>query len=101
MFLNLTGRNDWSSTLPIDNNSYFYPSVSLSFVITDALGIKSDILSFLKVRGSYAEVGGSADAYSLMVSTLLLSHLMVTHHCTILIQFPHWDLNLRERDRKK
>jgi TonB-linked SusC/RagA family outer membrane protein len=64
-FVNFTGRNDWSSTLPLNNNSYFYPSVSLSFVITDALGIKSDVLSFLKVRGSYAEVGGSADAYSL------------------------------------
>jgi TonB-linked SusC/RagA family outer membrane protein len=66
VFLDLTGRNDWSSTLPIDNNSYFYPSASLSFIITDALGIKSNVLSFLKLRASYAEVGGTADAYSLM-----------------------------------
>jgi TonB-linked SusC/RagA family outer membrane protein len=66
IFLDLTGRNDWSSTLPLDNNSYFYPSASLSFILTDALGIKSDILSFLKLRASYAEVGGSANAYSLM-----------------------------------
>ena len=64
-FLNLTGRNDWSSTLPIDNNSYFYPSVSVAFIVTDALGIKSDVLSFLKLRASYAEVGGSADVYAL------------------------------------
>ena len=65
IFLDLTGRNDWSSTLPKDNNSYFYPSASLSFIVTDAFGIKSNVLSFLKIRGSYAQVGGSADAYSL------------------------------------
>jgi TonB-linked SusC/RagA family outer membrane protein len=64
-FLDLTGRNDWSSTLPLNNNSYFYPSASLSFIVTDALGIKSNILSFFKIRASYAEVGGSADAYAL------------------------------------
>jgi TonB-linked SusC/RagA family outer membrane protein len=65
IFLDLTGRNDWSSTLPINNNSYFYPSASLSFILTDAFGIKSNFLSFLKLRASYAEVGGSADEYSL------------------------------------
>jgi len=65
LFLDLTGRNDWSSTLPIDNNSYFYPSASLSFILTDAFGIRSNFLSFLKLRGSYAEVGGSASPYSL------------------------------------
>jgi TonB-linked SusC/RagA family outer membrane protein len=65
VFLDLTGRNDWSSTLPTNNNSYFYPSASLSFIVTDALGIKSNVLSFLKLRGSYAEVGGTAGAYSL------------------------------------
>ena len=65
LFLDLTGRNDWSSTLPLNNNSYFYPSASLSFILSDALGITSNFLSFLKLRGSYAEVGGSADAYSL------------------------------------
>lgn len=65
LFLNLTGRNDWSSTLPIDNNSYFYPSVSLSWILTDAFGINSKFLTFLKLRASYAEVGGSAGAYQL------------------------------------
>ncbi len=65
IYLNLTGRNDWSSTLPIDNNSYFYPSASLSFILTDALGIESSVLSFMKLRASYAEVGGTAGAYSL------------------------------------
>jgi TonB-linked SusC/RagA family outer membrane protein len=65
IFLDLTGRNDWSSTLPLDNNSYFYPSASLSFLVTQALGIQSNVLSFLKLRASYAEVGGTADAYAL------------------------------------
>jgi TonB-linked SusC/RagA family outer membrane protein len=63
--LNVTGRNDWSSTLPLDNNSYFYPSVGLSFVFTDALDIDSDILGFGKIRSSYAQVGGDTDPYQL------------------------------------
>jgi TonB-linked SusC/RagA family outer membrane protein len=65
LFLNITGRNDWSSTLPIDNNSYFYPSASLSWVVSDAFGFDSKVLSFLKLRASYAEVGGTAGAYAL------------------------------------
>ncbi len=63
--LNATGRNDWSSTLPADNNSFFYPSVSLSFVFTDALNIKNNILSYGKLRGSYAEVGGDTNPFLL------------------------------------
>lgn len=63
--LNVTGRNDWSSTLPLANNSYFYPSVGLSFIFTDAFDISSDILSYGKIRSSYAEVGGDTDPYQL------------------------------------
>ena len=65
LFLDLTGRNDWSSTLPVDNNSYFYPSVSLGWVVTETFGLTNNVLSYLKLRGSYAEVGGSAGAYML------------------------------------
>ena len=65
LFVDLTARNDWSSTLPVDNNSYFYPSASLGFVVTEALGVQSNILSYAKVRASYAQVGGTAGAYSL------------------------------------
>lgn len=63
-FLGGTYRNDWSSTLPIGNNSFGYPAVNTSFVISDAfdLGIE-DILSFWKVRASYAEVGNDAPTY--------------------------------------
>jgi hypothetical protein len=61
-FLNATGRNDWSSSLPKNNNSYFYPSVSGSLIITDALKIDSDVLTFAKLRGGFARVGRDATA---------------------------------------
>lgn len=62
-YLTVTGRNDWSSTLPIENWSYFYPSVSGSFVFTELLP-KSHILSFGKVRASWAQVGKDANPYA-------------------------------------
>lgn len=62
-FLNLTGRNDWSSTLPIKENSFFYPSATASFVLTDALELNSDILSYLKVYGGLSRIGSDAFAY--------------------------------------
>ena len=65
LFLGVTGRNDWSSTLPAENRSYFYPSVSLGFDVTEAFKIQSDILSYAKLRGSWARVGGDAGAYQL------------------------------------
>ncbi|MFK7923746.1 MAG: SusC/RagA family TonB-linked outer membrane protein [Bacteroidia bacterium] len=64
-FLDITGRNDWSSTLPIENNSYFYPSASLSLVLTDMLGIQNSVLSFAKARASWAQVGNDTDPYRL------------------------------------
>ncbi len=74
-FLTFTARNDWSSTLPIDNNSYFYPSVSASFVFSDALQMPS-WLSFGKLRASWAEVGGDTNPYSLALTySLQGSHL--------------------------
>ena len=69
LFLNATGRNDWSSTLPVSNNSYFYPSVSASFVLTEAFPnlsiVKKDILSYAKLRANYANVGSDEDPYQL------------------------------------
>jgi TonB-linked SusC/RagA family outer membrane protein len=64
-FISVTGRNDWSSTLPSNNRSYFYPSVSGSFVFTQAFGMESHVLSFGKIRASWAKVGRDADPYSL------------------------------------
>ncbi|WP_162053597.1 SusC/RagA family TonB-linked outer membrane protein [Pontibacter pamirensis] len=63
LFLDLTARNDWASTLPIANNSFFYPSVSTSLVFTDAFGIDSDVLSYGKLRASWAQVGNDTDPY--------------------------------------
>lgn len=65
LFIEATGRNDWASTLPAGNNSYFYPSVSGSFVFSDAFDHGLDFLSFGKLRASWAEVGNDADPYQL------------------------------------
>jgi TonB-linked SusC/RagA family outer membrane protein len=65
LFLELSGRADQSSTLPKANNTYFYPSASVSFVPTDAFKINSDILSYAKIRASAARVGRDADPYLL------------------------------------
>jgi len=63
-FLDLTARNDWASTLAQSSSqSFFYSSVGLSGVLTDLLDIKSDILSFLKVRASYSEVGNEPNVF--------------------------------------
>lgn len=65
VYLNLTGRNDWSSTLPKENRSFFYPSVNAGYVFTETLGLSSSsLLSYGKIRGSWAQVGKDASAYS-------------------------------------
>jgi TonB-linked SusC/RagA family outer membrane protein len=66
LFLDITGRNDWSSTLGLNNQSFFYPSVSTSFAFTDALLLDSRILTFGKVRASYAQAGNDAAPYQTM-----------------------------------
>ncbi len=65
LFLDLTGRNDWSSTLPLDNNSYFYPSATVSFILTEAFKINWGPISFLKVRGSAAMTASDDNPYQL------------------------------------
>lgn len=65
LFLDFTARNDWSSTLPSSARSYFYPSVSASAVVTDLLALQSSILTFGKVRASWAQVGNDASPYQL------------------------------------
>ena len=62
-----TARNDWSSTLPVGANSYFYPSVNTSVVVTDAIpGMQSRFLTSLKLRAASAKVGSDAPVYSLV-----------------------------------
>ncbi len=64
-FVEVTGRNDWSSTLPKENRSYFYPSVSGSFVFSDAFKLKSNSFDYGKLRAGWAKVGRDADPYNL------------------------------------
>jgi TonB-linked SusC/RagA family outer membrane protein len=64
LFLGLTGRNDWSSTLPKSKNNFFYPSVNTSFVISEALNLPKAV-SYAKIRASAAQVGNDAAPYLL------------------------------------
>lgn len=83
LYLGLTARNDISSTLvnPKDpdnsNNSYFYPGVSTSFVISDAFDLSSTPIDYLKVRASYTQVGNEADPY-LTATTYSINQPFVT-----------------------
>lgn len=72
LYLTITGRNDWSSTLPEANNSFFYPSIGGSFVVTELPGLQAGkIISFAKLRASYAEVGKDAPVPYITQSNLL------------------------------
>jgi len=64
LFINATGRNDWSSTLPVANRSYFYPSVSSGIVFTNLLP-ENELLSYGKLRMNYANVGSDEAPYQL------------------------------------
>ncbi|ELR69423.1 TonB-dependent receptor [Fulvivirga imtechensis AK7] len=65
LYLNLQGRNDWSSTVEEENQSKFYPSASLSFIPTSAFsGLQSDMVNFIKVRGSFATAAGFPNPYN-------------------------------------
>lgn len=65
IFVDITGRNDWSSTLPKQNRSFFYPSVSTSFILSDIFNLKSNNLNLWKLRASWAKVGIDSDPYLL------------------------------------
>jgi TonB-linked SusC/RagA family outer membrane protein len=65
IFLTASARNDWVSTLPKENRSFFYPSVGLSFLFTEALGLSEGILSYGKIRTSYAESGKGTDPHQI------------------------------------
>jgi len=63
--VDVTGRNDWSSTLPENANSLFYPSIGAAFIFTDALGLQTSWLSYGKIRASWTRVGNDTDPYQL------------------------------------
>jgi TonB-linked SusC/RagA family outer membrane protein len=69
-FLNLSGRNDWSSTLPKKNRSFFYPGVNASVILNEAMDLSSDFITLLKIRGGWASVGNDTNPY--LLSTVFL-----------------------------
>lgn len=66
LYLDLTARNDWSSTLPAANRSYFYPSASLSFLVNELFPVSSNTINMLKLRAGVAQVGNDTNPYSLL-----------------------------------
>jgi hypothetical protein len=67
LYLDLTARNDWSSTLPQQNRSYFYPSASLSLLVNQMLPLGRDV-SLIKLRGGWAQVGNDTGPYQLLAT---------------------------------
>ncbi len=63
LFLEITGRNDWSSVLPANNNSYFYPSMTLSFIPSEAFQLKNEWFDFFKIRGGASQTATDTDPY--------------------------------------
>lgn len=74
LYIDLTLRNDWSSTLAKGENSYLYPSASSSLIFSKLFNGKKDIFSFGKLRASWAEVGGDTDPYQLNLTYDLLNY---------------------------
>ncbi|WP_295729246.1 SusC/RagA family TonB-linked outer membrane protein [uncultured Muribaculum sp.] len=69
LYLDMSARNDWSSTFQgTDTKSFFYPSIGLSGIITDLFNIQSRVLNYAKVRVSYSEVGNDPDPYITIVT---------------------------------
>lgn len=64
-FVEVTGRNDWSSTLPESNRRYFYPSISGTLIFTDAFKLSNNVIDYGKIRANWAKVGRDADPYQL------------------------------------
>jgi len=72
LYIDLTARNDWSSTLPNKNNSFFYPSVGVTGILNNLFDLGSGV-SFAKIRASYAEVGHPFGADLIAPNTTILS----------------------------
>lgn len=63
-YVNVSGRNDWSSTLPIDKNSFFYGGINTSVILTELIpSLKESKIDYLKVRAAWGKTGNDADVY--------------------------------------
>ena len=92
LYLDVTARNDWSSTLPLKNNSYFYHSENVSFLFTDALNLNLDWLNVGKIRASYAKVGNDTNAYEIAQYYSIAQTQTDYPLASIGSQLPHFDL---------
>jgi TonB-linked SusC/RagA family outer membrane protein len=87
LFVGVTARKDWSSTLPKDNNSFWYPGVNAAFVFTDALGLKDNkAISYGKIRTSWAKVGNDADPY--LLTSVFIPGAVDDGHANTDLNFP-------------
>ena len=68
LYLNVTARNDWSSTLPLENNSFFYPGATLSWLFSNQFFKDNDVFSFGKLRLAYGKTGNDASPYKTITS---------------------------------
>jgi TonB-linked SusC/RagA family outer membrane protein len=91
LFLNLTGRNDWTSALPPDARSYFYGGASSSLIFTEAFNIGGDMLSFGKVRAGWARVGSDPQPY--LTQTTLFGTNPVVGNNIAQVTYPFRSLN--------
>lgn len=96
LYLDVTARNDWSSTLPLENNSYFYHSENLSFLFSEAFKIKWDWLKTGKLRGSFAKVGNDTDAYQIAQYYNIAQTQTSYPIASVSGQLPHFDLQPEE-----
>ncbi len=92
LFLEATARNDWSSTLPANNNSFFYPSVTAGLIFSEFLNDKR-VLSYGKIRGSVAQVGTDIGPYQIStVYNIVAQKYGTTTLQTIPTQLPNANL---------
>lgn len=85
LFLGLTGRNDWSSTLEKSNNTYFYPGVNTSFLVSEAFSLPK-VISYAKIRAGAAQVGNDANPY--LLQSVFISGNISDGFDNSLIDFP-------------
>lgn len=96
VYLDFSGRNDWASVLPKDNNSFFYPAASLSVVASDMLNLDKNVVSFLKVRGAWAQTGsaGPLGAYNVSPTYSLSAFPLNGSDPTALLSGTLWNENI-------
>jgi len=90
LFLDLGARNDWSSTLPVKHNSYFYPSGSVSWIASGL--IDANWLNFLKLRAALAQVGNDTDPYNVTLAYLLYQPFGTDSRISVPNTLPNPDL---------